>query len=93
VIDGLGSDGQLFLLGMQNEPIMLFPFQLMRGGRSIHGSMGRPGENTIDDTLKFSVMANVRPQIETFPLAQADEAFDKMMTARVHFRSVILPQQ
>ena len=55
--------------------------------------MGRPGENTIDDTLKFSVMANVRPQVETFPLVQAAEAFDKMMTARVHFRSVILPQQ
>ncbi|MGB8215337.1 MAG: alcohol dehydrogenase catalytic domain-containing protein [Anaerolineales bacterium] len=93
VIDGLGTDGQLFLIGMQNEPIMLSPFQLMRGGRSIHGSMGRPGENTIDDTLKFSVLANVRPQVETFPLAQAAEAFDKMMTARVHFRSVILPQQ
>ena len=93
VIDGLGNDGQLFLLGMQNEPIMLSPFQLMRGNRSIHGSMGRAGENTLEDTLNFSVMANVRPQIETFPLTQASDAFDKMMTAQVHFRSVIIPHQ
>jgi D-arabinose 1-dehydrogenase-like Zn-dependent alcohol dehydrogenase len=91
VIDGLGSNGQLFLIGMQSEPIMLFPFQLIRGGRSIHGSMGRPGENTIEDTLRFSVMANVRPQVETFPLSEVAEAFDRMMTARVHFRAVILP--
>ena len=32
---------------------------------------------------------NVMPMIETFPLERAAEAFEKMMSAKVHFRSVL----
>jgi D-arabinose 1-dehydrogenase-like Zn-dependent alcohol dehydrogenase len=30
--------------------------------------------------------------IEVFPLEQAALAFEKMITAKVHFRSVLVPQ-
>jgi D-arabinose 1-dehydrogenase-like Zn-dependent alcohol dehydrogenase len=35
--------------------------------------------------MRFSIM----PMIETFPLEQAAEAFEKMMSATVRFRSVL----
>jgi len=35
--------------------------------------------------VRFDVM----PMIETFPLKRAAEAFEKVMSAKVHFRSVL----
>ena len=57
------------------------------------------GPNTVKGTftdlqemnaaVKFSVLTNVRPIIEFFPLERAKEAFEKMMAAKNHFRAVL----
>jgi D-arabinose 1-dehydrogenase-like Zn-dependent alcohol dehydrogenase len=39
--------------------------------------------------LDFSVMTNIRPMIETFPLARAAEAYDRMMSGKARFRVVL----
>ena len=73
------------IVNAANEPLQLFPGQLFRGARSIKGWHGqRPA-----DALEFSVRFNVMPMIERFPLTRAAEAFEKMMSAKVHFRSVL----
>jgi D-arabinose 1-dehydrogenase-like Zn-dependent alcohol dehydrogenase len=41
------------------------------------------------DALSFSVLFKVVPMVEVFPLEQAALAFEKMMSAKVHFRSVL----
>jgi D-arabinose 1-dehydrogenase-like Zn-dependent alcohol dehydrogenase len=41
------------------------------------------------DTLRFSVLFKVVPMVEVFQLEQAALAFGKMMSAKVHFRSVL----
>ena len=85
LVGGLGPDGQLIIVAGVSEPMQVFPGQLFRGDRSIKGWHGRrPGE-----ALDFSMRFNVKPMIETFPLERAPEAFEKMMTAKVHFRSVL----
>ena len=85
LINGLGMEGQLIIAAAANEPLQLFPGQLFRGARSIKGWHGqRPA-----DALEFSVRFNVMPMIERFPLTRAAEAFEKMMSAKVHFRSVL----
>ena len=43
----------------------------------------------MDEALRFSSDNGVKPMIETFPLAQAGTAFDKMMNSTVHFRAVL----
>jgi D-arabinose 1-dehydrogenase-like Zn-dependent alcohol dehydrogenase len=43
----------------------------------------------IDATLRFSVLTDVRPMIEIFPLERASEAYDKMMSAKTRFRAVL----
>jgi propanol-preferring alcohol dehydrogenase len=85
LIDGLGMDGQLIIVAGVSEPLQVFPGQLFRGGRSIKGWHGqRPA-----DAIEFSVRFNVLPMIETFPLERAAEAFERMMSAKVRFRSVL----
>ena len=42
-----------------------------------------------EDTLKFSVLTNVRPMIETMPLDRAPEAYDRMMSGAARFRMVL----
>jgi propanol-preferring alcohol dehydrogenase len=85
LVNGLGADGVLIIVAAANEPMQVFPGQLFRGDGSIKGWHGRrPG-----DALEFSVLFNVMPMVETFPLERAAEAFDKMMSATVHFRSVL----
>ena len=41
------------------------------------------------DTLAFSSLTGVRPRIETVPLEQAQEAYDKMMSGDARFRMVL----
>jgi D-arabinose 1-dehydrogenase-like Zn-dependent alcohol dehydrogenase len=85
LVNGLGMGGQLIIVAAVNEPLQFFSGQLFRGGRSIKGWHGqRPA-----DALEFSVRFDVMPMIETFPLERAAEAFEKMMSAKVHFRSVL----
>jgi alcohol dehydrogenase/propanol-preferring alcohol dehydrogenase len=42
-----------------------------------------------EDTLDFSVLADIRPLIETYPLERAAEAFDRMMSGKARFRVVL----
>ena len=84
-VNGLGIGGQIIIVAGVSEPLQVFPGQLFRGDLSIRGWHGeRPG-----DAVKFSLLFNILPMIETFPLEKAAEAFDKMMSAKVHFRSVL----
>ena len=90
VVPGLGIDGRLIVLGASGEPIEVPPLLLIGARRSISGW---PSGTAVDseDTLKFSVLANVRPMIETFPLAKAAEAYQRMMSGQARFRVVLTP--
>jgi D-arabinose 1-dehydrogenase-like Zn-dependent alcohol dehydrogenase len=85
LIGGLARYGQLIIVTFVGDTIQFWPVQLMRSVQSISGWVG----GNIDDTLRFSVLTGVTPVVEVFPLEQASLAFDRMMTAKVHFRAVI----
>jgi propanol-preferring alcohol dehydrogenase len=62
------------------------------GERSIIGSLtGKAIDN--QDTLDFSILQNIRPMIETFPLEQAPDAYARMMQGKVRFRAVLIMRQ
>jgi len=90
VIAGLGIDGKLIVLGAAAEPIEVSPLLLIGARRSIAGWPSGTAPDS-EDTLKFSVLTNVRPMIETFPLAQAVEAYQRMMSGKARFRVVLTP--
>ncbi len=90
VIPGLGIDGKLVVLGASNDPIEVSPLLLILPRRSISGwPSGTAAES--EDTLRFSVLSNVRPMIETFPLAKGAEAYQHMMSGKARFRVVLTP--
>ncbi|HSY11152.1 MAG TPA: alcohol dehydrogenase [Verrucomicrobiae bacterium] len=88
LIDGLGPNGKLLVVGAAFEPIEVTPLQLINGSRALQGwAAGTPADS--EDTLNFSVLTGVRPMIETYPLAKAAEAYDRMMSGKAQFRVVL----
>ena len=88
LVSGLSARGKFIVVGVPEDPISLNAFPLVFGGRSIYGTLtGTPIES--EDTLAFSVLENVRPMIETFPLEQAVDAYDRMMQGKARFRVVL----
>jgi D-arabinose 1-dehydrogenase-like Zn-dependent alcohol dehydrogenase len=61
---------------------------LILGRRSVQGW---PSGTSIDseDTLAFSVLSEIRPMIETYPLEKAAEAYERMMSGKARFRVVL----
>jgi D-arabinose 1-dehydrogenase-like Zn-dependent alcohol dehydrogenase len=90
LIDGLGVDGKLLAVGASPEPIEVTSLQLIGRRRSI---AGWPSGRAVDseDTLRFSVLQDVRPMIETYPLAKAAEGYARMMSGKARFRVVLVP--
>jgi alcohol dehydrogenase len=84
----LAPEGRLVLLGTGKTALSLQPGPLVAGERSILGSItGSPFEN--EKALGFSVLANVRPKIETLPLDRAAEAIEGLKSGDVKFRLVL----
>ncbi len=88
VIDGLGPNGKLMVVGATFDPIEVTPVQLISGSRTIQGwASGTPTD--AEDTLRFAELTGVRPMIETYPLEKAAEAYARMMSGNAQFRVVL----
>jgi D-arabinose 1-dehydrogenase-like Zn-dependent alcohol dehydrogenase len=88
LIDGLGPNGKLVVIGVSFDPIEVSPVQLITGQKSIQGwASGVPSDS--EDTLRFSELTGVRPMIETYPLEKAGEAYARMMSGHAQFRVVL----
>ena len=88
-LDGLRPRGKLLIVAAPFNPISV-PVLPMLSGKEIHGW---PSGSSIDseDTMRFAKLTGVRPQIETFKLADAEKAFTAMMESKVRFRAVLVP--
>jgi D-arabinose 1-dehydrogenase-like Zn-dependent alcohol dehydrogenase len=88
LIDGLGPNGKLMVIGATFDPIEVTPAQLIGGSRTIQGwAAGTPADS--EDTLLFAELSGVRPMIETYPLEKAAEAYARMMSGKAEFRVVL----
>ncbi len=87
-VGGLGVDGKLMVIGASMQPLEVSPLALIGARRSISGWPSGTSADS-EDTLDFSVLTDVRPMIETFPLARAAEGYDRMMSGKARFRVVL----
>jgi D-arabinose 1-dehydrogenase-like Zn-dependent alcohol dehydrogenase len=87
-VGALGIDGKLMVIGASMQPIEVPPLALIGARRSIAGWPSGTSADS-EDTLDFSVMTGIRPMIETFPLAKAAEAYERMMSGKARFRVVL----
>ncbi|MGA2158263.1 MAG: alcohol dehydrogenase catalytic domain-containing protein [Dehalococcoidia bacterium] len=89
IIDGLGLDGQLIVVAAPGEPMQISPGQLLGPRLSIRGWTGRPAKDKSEEALNFSIISGALPVVEIFPLEHAALAYEKMITSKVRFRSVL----
>ena len=88
-IPGLSPRGQLVVVAVPGEPISVNATDLIFGARSVAGALtGTVADN--EQTLAFANLQDIRAQVETFPLEQAREAYDRMMRADVRLRAVLV---
>ena len=88
VINGLGPNGKLIVVGVDASPIEVTPVQLVNGSHSIQGwASGTPVD--AEDTLNFAQVTGVRAMIETYPLEKAAEAYARMLSGNAQFRVVL----
>ena len=88
LVDGLGANGRMMVVGATLDPIEVTPVQLIFGNRNLQGwASGIPTDS--EDTLRFAEMSGVRPMIEKYPLAKAAEAYARMMSGKAEFRVVL----
>lgn len=89
LIDGLAPNGRMMIVGATPDPVQVAPTQLIGGRQSIQGfACGHATDS--EDTVNFSVLADVRARVETYPLREADRAYERMLTNKARFRSVLV---
>src|SRR5438270_4393796 len=88
LIDGIGPNGTLMVVGAGFESLTVTPLQLISGRKTIRGWASGTAKDS-QDTLEFSAFSGVRPMIERYPLEKAPEAFNQMITGKARFRVVL----
>jgi len=88
LIPGLTPRGQLLVVGLSQDPLAVQALDLVFGTRSVTGSLtGSSIEN--EDNLNFAVAQGIRPMVEVLPLAEAPQAYARMMSGAARFRVVL----
>ena len=87
-IGGLKARGQLVVVGAPPEPMQTPLSPLIFKSAAVQGHASGTSQDS-EDTLRFSAYTGARPMIETVPLAEAQAAYDKMMSGAARFRMVL----
>jgi alcohol dehydrogenase len=87
-IDGLHALGELVVIGVSQQKIEVSPLQLIIGQKTIRGSAAGTSRE-VEETMDFAAQAGVRAITEQAALDDAQQAFDKMLAGRSHFRDVL----
>jgi alcohol dehydrogenase/propanol-preferring alcohol dehydrogenase len=87
-VGGLGPEGRLVVVGAAEDPIQVPAFALIGTNGGVLGHASGTAADS-EDTMRFSALTGVEAQIETMPLEQAAEAYDRMMAGDARFRMVL----
>ncbi|MFM9706037.1 alcohol dehydrogenase [Streptomyces galilaeus] len=87
-VDGLTHRGELVVIGATSEPLGISPVQLIMRGRTVSGHPSGTAQD-VQDTMAFSALHGIRPVVETLPLSEAGEAYQKMLSGSARFRMVL----
>src|SRR6202046_2910551 len=88
LINGLGPNGKLVVIGATCDTIEVPPVQLITGSKTIQGWAAGTAADS-EDTLRFAELSGARAMIETYPLEKAAEAYARMMSGNAQFRVVL----
>ncbi|MFI5629968.1 alcohol dehydrogenase catalytic domain-containing protein [Streptomyces sp. NPDC051664] len=88
LVSGLAPRGRMVVVGAAADPVQVQTTDLIFGTRTVTGSLtGSSIDN--EDSLRFAEARDVRPMTEVMPLAQAPQAYERMMSGEARFRIVL----
>jgi D-arabinose 1-dehydrogenase-like Zn-dependent alcohol dehydrogenase len=88
LIDGLGANGTMMVIGAGSDPIEAQTIKLIFGNKSLQGWAAGIATDS-EDTLRFAEYTGVRAMIEKFPLDKVNEAYNRMTSGKAQFRVVL----
>jgi D-arabinose 1-dehydrogenase-like Zn-dependent alcohol dehydrogenase len=88
LVDGLSVNGKLLVPAAPAEPLTVSVTPLIMGRRSVAGWYSGTAMDS-QDTLEFSLLSDVHPMIEKYPLARVAEAYEQMHSGKARFRAVL----
>jgi alcohol dehydrogenase (NADP+) len=84
----LKVDGALVIVGAPSEPIPIAAFALLMGRKTLAGS-GIGGLKETQEMLDFCAEHGIASDIETIPIQQVNEAYERVLKSDVRYRFVI----
>jgi D-arabinose 1-dehydrogenase-like Zn-dependent alcohol dehydrogenase len=88
LVNGLGPNGTLLVVGATMDALSVTPLQLIGGKKAIKGWASGTARDS-EDTLLFSSLSGVRPMIERYPLEKAADGYQQMLSGKARFRVVL----
>jgi alcohol dehydrogenase len=87
-IQGLRPDGRIVTMGADSEPISLSIFDLLMKRIQVIGSQ-QNGPEYLYEALDFVAQGKVKTIAETYPLAEAAKAYQRVAEGKARFRAVL----
>jgi alcohol dehydrogenase len=87
IVGGLGAGGTMMLIGATG-PISINPVELLLKSAGVRGWYSGVAADS-EDTLLFSELHKVASMNEIYPFAEAQAAYDRMMSGKARFRVVL----
>jgi len=89
-VGGLGRNGSVVVVGVPEEPVPVDTGVLV-GTRGAVAGWSSGHAKDWEDTLEFSALRDVTPTVETYPLEEAETAYQRMLANEARFRVVLEP--
>jgi NADPH2:quinone reductase len=90
VVGGVGRNGEVIAVGVPHEPAPVKVGHLVGNRASVAGWASGHAKDW-EDTLEFSALRDVTPEVETYPLEDVAEAYERMRANEARFRVVLEP--
>jgi len=90
VVGGIGADGTVMIVGVPDEPVSVDVAHLV-GTRGAVAGWASGHARDSQDTLEFSSLREITPEIETYPLSEVSTAYERMIENEARFRVVLEP--
>jgi NADPH2:quinone reductase len=88
VVGGIGTDGDVVVVGIPGEPVPV-DVQHLVGTRGSVSGWGSGHARDSQDTLEFSDLRSITPVVERFDLDEVADAYERMMDDDARFRAVL----
>jgi D-arabinose 1-dehydrogenase-like Zn-dependent alcohol dehydrogenase len=89
--NGLRPGGRLVNMGVPDGPLTISSQTLMWGQRQLRGS-SQDERSDLYETLTLAAAGKIKPKIELYPLARANEVRERLQEGKVRYRAVLQHQ-